>query len=171
MFAGGITQYLATVQGMPQEIEAKLQKMINDLVWGGKAAVNLKVMNNPPEKGGINLLDIQARNEAIQIMWLKKYTTMGPQRPTWALVADVLIEENIAKSRNIDKEVTLNTYLQSWSPKTNATSTLPLDLKRMLSMGKKYNLRLNALRIPESMKKRLPAWYHLGTEDNLAGFN
>ena len=82
---------------------------------------------------------------------------MGPQRPTWALVADVLIEENIAKSRNIDKEVTMNTYLQSWSPKTNTTSTLPLDLKRMLSTGKKYNLRLDALRIPENVKKRLPA--------------
>ena len=99
MFARGITQYLATVQGMPQEVETKLQKIINNLVWGGKPSVNLKVMNNPPEKGGINLLDIKVRNEAIQIMWLKKYITISPQRPTWALVADVLIEENIAKSK------------------------------------------------------------------------
>ena len=82
-------------------------------------------------------VDIKVRNEVIQIMWLKKYTTIGPQRPTWALVADVLIEENIAKSKNIDKEVTMNTYLQSRSPKANATSTLPLDLKRMLGTGKK----------------------------------
>jgi hypothetical protein len=103
MFAGGITQYLTVVQGMPQEVETKLQKIINNLVWGSKPSVNLKVMNNPPKKGGINLLDIKARNEAIQIMWLKKYTIIGPQRPTWALVADVLIEENIAKANNIDR--------------------------------------------------------------------
>ena len=172
MFAGGITQYLATVQGMPKEIETKLQKMINALVWNGnKASINLNTMNTPPEKGGINLLDIEARNEAIQMMWLKKYTTTGPERPMWALVADVLIEENIAKSRNIDKEVTMNTYLQTWSPKTNMTSTLPPDIKKMLDTGKKYNLCLDALRIPENVKRQLPAWYHLGAKNNPAGFN
>ena len=117
------------------------------------------------------MLDIKARNEAIQIMWLKKYMTIGPQRPTWALVADVLIEENIAKSNNIDKEVTINTYLQTWSPRANGTSTLPPDLKKMLGTGKKYNLHLDTLRIPENVKKQLPAWYHLGAEDNPAGFN
>ena len=65
----------------------------------------------------------------------------------------------------------MNTYLQSWSPKANATSTLPPDLKRMLGTRKKYNLRLDVLRIPKNVKKQLPAWYHLGAEDNLAGFN
>jgi hypothetical protein len=41
----------------------------------------------------------------------------------------------------------------------------------MLNTGKKYNLRLDALRIPEDVKKLLPAWYHLGAENNPAGFN
>ena len=63
------------------------------------------------EDGGIGLLDIKARNEAIQIMWLKKYTTTSLNRLLWALVADILIEGNIAKSKNIDKEVTMNMYL------------------------------------------------------------
>jgi hypothetical protein len=46
MFAGGITQYLTTVQGMPKEIEIKIQKTINALVWDGKkASVNLNMMN------------------------------------------------------------------------------------------------------------------------------
>ena len=65
----------------------------------------------------------------------------------------------------------MNTYLQTWSPRANATSTLPPDLKTMLGMGKKCNLHLDALRIPDNVKKRLPAWYHLGAEDNPAGFN
>lgn len=145
MFAGGITQYLTTVQGMPKEVETKVQKMINTLVWDGKkASVNLNTMNAPPKEGGISSLDIKARNEAIQIMWLKKYTDTSPNRLLWALVADVPIEENIAKSRRIDKEVTMSTYLQSWSPTTNVTLTLALDLKRMLDVGKKYNLRPEA---------------------------
>jgi hypothetical protein len=172
MFTRGITQYLTTIQGMPKEIETRLQKMISTLVWdGNKASVDLDTMNTPPEEGGINLLDIKARNEAIQIMWLKKYTSTGPDRPMWALVADVLIEENIAKSRNIDKEVTMNTYLQTWSPTTNMASTLPPDIKKMLNTGNKYNLCLDALRIPESIKRQLPTWYHLRAKNNPIGFN
>jgi len=77
--------------------------MINDL--------NLNKMSAPPEEGGINLLDITAQNDAIHVMWQKKYTTIGPNRLMWALVADVLLEQNIAKSGNVDKTVTMNTYL------------------------------------------------------------
>ena len=40
MFAGGITQYLTTVQGMPKEIETKLQKMINEI---GRASCRERV--------------------------------------------------------------------------------------------------------------------------------
>jgi hypothetical protein len=40
-------------------------------------------MSTPVEDGGISLLDIKARNKAIQIMWLKKYMTTGPNRPLW----------------------------------------------------------------------------------------
>jgi len=172
MFAGGMTQYLSTVQGMPPEVETKIQKMINSLVWDSKkASINLNTMNAPAEEGGIGLLDIQARNEAIQIMWLKKYTTLRTLRPTWALIADILLEENIANSHHIDKKVTINTYLQSWSPTTGTRSKLPPDLKKMVNVGKKYNLSFGALRIPEDVKKELPAWYHLGAENNPAGFN
>ncbi|KIM85018.1 hypothetical protein PILCRDRAFT_49987, partial [Piloderma croceum F 1598] len=48
MFAGGITQYLTMVQGMPKEVESRIQKMINALIWDGKKApVNLGIMNAP----------------------------------------------------------------------------------------------------------------------------
>jgi len=141
------------------------------LINGKKAPVNLGIMNAPDGEGGISLLDMQARNEAIQIMWLKKYTTLDLSRPMWALVADVLIEESIAPSNHVDKETTINTYLQSWSPMINSRSKLPPDIKKMLTVGKKYNLNLEALRIPEGVKKELPAWYHIGVESNPAGFN
>src|SRR5882762_6250002 len=91
MFAGRMTQYLSTVQGMPTRVETRIQKMINSLVWDTKkVSINLNVMNVPAEEGRIGLLDIQAWNEAIQIMWLKKYTPLGPSRPTWASIVDVL---------------------------------------------------------------------------------
>ena len=170
MFAGGIAQYLTVVQGMPKEVESRIQKIINTLVWDGKS-INLNVLSAPEGEGGISLLDMQAQNEAIQVMWLKKYIVLGPQRPMWALVADVLIEESIAVSAHVDKEVATNTYLQSRSPMTDSRSKLPADIKKMQTVGKKYNLNLEALRIPEEVKKELPAWYHLGAESNPAGFN
>jgi len=86
-------------------------------------------------------------------------------------VTDILIEGNIVRSSNIDKEVTMNMYLQTWSSITNVTSTLPPDIKRMLNTKKKYNLCLDALRILEDVKKLLPAWYCLGVENNSTDFN
>jgi hypothetical protein len=153
MFVGGMTQYLSTVQGMLLEIETKIQKIINSLVWDSKkASINLNTMSAPAEEGRIGLLDIQAWNEAIRIMWLKKYTALRTLRPTWALIADILLEESITNSNHIDKKVTINPYLQSWSPMTGARSKLPLDLKKMVNVGKKYNLSFGALRIPEDVK-------------------
>ena len=75
MFGGGMSQYLTTVQGMPEHIENLLQKKINQFVWGGKkGTINKNHLSAQLEKGGLNLLDIQAHNEAIDLMWLKTYT-------------------------------------------------------------------------------------------------
>jgi len=43
MFAGGISQFMTTVQGMPKDVEDRKQKLINIFIWGeNKAAINLK---------------------------------------------------------------------------------------------------------------------------------
>ena len=41
----------------------------------------------------------------------------------------------------------------------------------MISVGKKYNLSFEALKIPEDVKRELLVWYHLGAENNPVGFN
>jgi hypothetical protein len=172
MFAGGISQFMTTVHGMPKDIEDRIQKLINTFVWGGdKAAVGLNQTRKPFEKGGFKLLDVRAQNEAIDIIWLKNYLSLGHSRPLWAFVADILIEESVAKSNNIDHNVTMNTYLQKWSPSLTPGSKLPLNLKRMLKVGRKYNAGFSAISIPHLIKKQLPAWYHLGAEDTPRGFN
>ena len=84
MFAGGISQYMTTVQGMPKDVETTIQKMINNFVWGGdRASITLNQTREHLKNGGVNLLDIQARNEAIELMWPKKYLDLGPSRPPW----------------------------------------------------------------------------------------
>jgi Reverse transcriptase (RNA-dependent DNA polymerase) len=43
MFAGGISQFMTTIQGMPKDVEDRMQKLINSFIWGeNKAAISLK---------------------------------------------------------------------------------------------------------------------------------
>jgi hypothetical protein len=93
MVVGGMTRYLATVQGMPTEIEEKLEKRVRSFLWAEKSQVrvNKETVYAPSDVGGKNLLDIVARNEAIAITWLKTYLSFGPDRPLWCFVADELL--------------------------------------------------------------------------------
>jgi hypothetical protein len=90
---GGRTQFLAKAQGMPKHIEKKLEKLMMDFVWNdiNTHTVSKAQLSRPLNKGGINLLDIKVRNQAIELMWLKEYLDFSPKRRTWAFVADLLI--------------------------------------------------------------------------------
>ncbi|KAI0656075.1 hypothetical protein C8Q70DRAFT_893532, partial [Cubamyces menziesii] len=83
MEVGGRTQFLAKAQGMPAEIESKVQKLISEFIWGeGKhAMVSKEMLEKPVELGGLKVLDIKARNEAINMIWLKAYLNLTEQRP------------------------------------------------------------------------------------------
>ena len=95
---------------------------------------------------------------------------MSEDRLTWSLIADILIENCIAKSKNIRKELTVNTFIQSWHQSTNGKYDLPTNLKRMISVAKKYNVRLDVLVISEKIKRDLPAWYHVASNRLPRGF-
>ena len=92
--------------------------------------MNKTHLNAPFEKGGIHILDIQAHNEAIEIIWLKKYLE---NRLLWANIADMLIENSIADSSKIDDNLAVNMFFQ-WKPCLTHKSRLPPDLKRMITV-------------------------------------
>lgn len=70
-----MSQFFANVQRMPSEVLRDLMKMVRSHVWDGKThvPVALDYLYLPIEKGGLGLLDLEARNDAIDIMWLKRY--------------------------------------------------------------------------------------------------
>jgi hypothetical protein len=80
MVVGGMTQYMATVQGMPASVEEKLERRVRSFLWEEKprVRVNKETVYAPSDVGGKNLLDIVARNEAT---WLKTYLSFGPAGP------------------------------------------------------------------------------------------
>lgn len=164
--AGAITQYLATVQGMPRIVEDRIEKMVKIFVWeGARAPLRMDYLYEPLDNGGLGMLDIRSRNDAIELRWCRTYLNLGGARPTWALVADVLLEGQIPKSQGtIDRDVTINQFLQTWRPNTSGNSKLPRELTSLIKVSRKYNVELAALRLTDKAKKSLPAWYHIGSD-------
>lgn len=172
MEVGGNTQYLTRVQGMSPEIERRLAQRITSFMWDEKSSmVNAETLRAPLIDGGKNLLDIGARNEAIELMKLKSYLAPATVRPRWALVADSLFAEQIPQDQKIGRELRRQTFLQTWTPKIRGNSVLPRDLTKMLLVGRKYNVDF----IPHSMSRdalsRMPIWHHKGFRDNTHPMN
>ena len=89
---GGHTQFLTKAQGMPPHIEKALEKIIRDYIWDSDThpRIALEYLYSPLDQGGLNLLDITARNEAIELIWLREYLNPTKTRQTWAIVTDIL---------------------------------------------------------------------------------
>jgi hypothetical protein len=153
-----MTQYLAKVQTMPRQIEENLTKTIRNFMWNDKKPpVNMSTLSLPVAQGGIKLLDLKVRNQAIEVMWLKSYLNLGPKRPLWAYVADVLINKSISRaSGKVSASAQINSYLQSWNPNLHATSKLPKDIIQMMKTGQKFGVNFEALKLSGLAKDRLP---------------
>jgi Reverse transcriptase (RNA-dependent DNA polymerase) len=173
MVVGGMTQYLVKVQTMPKQVEDILEKTIRNFLWADKKPpVNMATLCLPVRQGGVKLLDIKARNKAIDIMWLKSYLDLSNKRPMWAYVADVLISENISRvSGRVSSLAQINTYLQTWSPSLHSSSKLPKDIFQIMKTGQKFGVNFEALKLSKSLKEQLPAWYHLGANRQMLSLN
>ncbi|KAJ7185337.1 hypothetical protein C8R46DRAFT_817874, partial [Mycena filopes] len=68
---GSMTQYLTQVNGMPPRVLAHLRKALREFMWSGKSSpVSLETLMAPRSHGGKNLLNLEARNEALDLMKL-----------------------------------------------------------------------------------------------------
>ena len=160
---GGMTQFLTMAQGMPENIEKALTKIARKFMWSGDSSprLALEILQRPINEGGLNLLDISTRNEAIELMWLKEYLDLSPSRQDWARVTDLLI--NAAAPPTINPEAKTNSFLQTWKPATRGkrTTHLGTNTMRMIKTATKYNTNLAAIKLTNNLRAQLPAWYHL----------
>ena len=126
MQVAGVTQYLTKVQGMPRDVEVELNKQIRKFMWNGEKAdtVNQNQMYASHRKGGKKVLDMETRNKAIHLTWLKAYLNLGADRPTWTYFADAIIREDIPPSHKIDHDLEsrIMPIVQDWEPKTRGSS-------------------------------------------------
>ncbi|KAI0722998.1 hypothetical protein C8Q76DRAFT_767047 [Earliella scabrosa] len=168
MEVAGRTQFLTAAQTMPPKVEQKIIKIIINFVWKDDRhpRISRETLYKPISEGGLGLVDIAARNEAIDLMWLRSYLTLGERRPKWAYVADALIARAvIAADRNVEEAAKVNLFLQTWKVNTRRGRDLPEDLRRMLKAGEKYKVRIEAPNPAKKMKLALPLWYHIGRSE------
>jgi hypothetical protein len=145
-------------------------------VWGGKSPpVQRETLLAPISEGGKKMLDLEARNEAIQLMRLKSYLNLDPEtRAQWAYVADDQIKRYNVKSSNVDELSYANTYLQTWSPslrKLPGQKHLPNALREMIRVANKYGVAFDTLNPSEELRKLLPMWHHFGEDTSKTQYN
>ena len=118
-------------------------------------------MYTPRKRGGKKVLDIEARNKAIHLTWLKAYLNLGEERATWAYFADAIIGTDVPPSQRVDgdQESRVMPILQSWGARTR-NSTLPEDLKMMLKMVREYNVQISMTDPSKEAREEMPLWYH-----------
>ncbi|KAJ7150818.1 hypothetical protein C8R43DRAFT_951252 [Mycena crocata] len=168
---GSMTQYKTQVNGMPKSVERILIKKQRDFIWAGSKSspVQREMLQAPIAEGGKNLFDIEARNDAIQLMKLKTYLELDPEkRATWAFASDVRLAKHDLKTSKVQEGVHVNMFTQRWSPKRNE---LPKHLKDMVNTARKYGIQFDTDNPSRDLRELLPLWHHLGEDPSKRQLN
>jgi len=111
---GGHIQFLAKAQGMPKHIEDALMNIMTTFIWEEtKPRITMATLQCPTQEGGLNILNIKLRNEAIEIIWLKVYLNFSSSRQKWAMVTDHIIL-TMALPHLVEKARD-NPFMQTWT--------------------------------------------------------
>ena len=164
---GGRTQFLAKAQGMPKRIRKALTKEIKNFIWEDDThtpRLGLEHLENTKEQGGIKLLNLKTRDDAIEIVWLRDFLNLTKSCPTWAFVTDILLNETSPPTLN--KKTRQNAFLQKWKIPTAGKrgKRLGEDTIRMIKAAKKYNTTFAPINLSRELREKLPAWSHIGIE-------
>jgi len=162
MEVGGRTQYLTRVQGMPGSVLKRLTKITQDFAWNGeRPMIKAETLQSCIPEGGKKILNIQARNDAIELMKCKTYLNFSENRPDWALIADQLIANCITDTQKTDQSSTVNICLQTWTVSTDKRSKLPASLLSMLKTANVYGIIIDPPlpQLSKSHANMAPHWY------------
>jgi len=103
------TIYLATANEMPKDIPKRMTNQMKSFLWDRKRPLmNWTDIAEPRNNGELNMLDIEAYIEAIQIMWLKKYLVPLSKRPLWAFVTNQIVFKFVQKAPEVKERNKIN---------------------------------------------------------------
>ena len=154
--------FLATVNGMPKDIEEKMKKSFKDFLWDGKknGLMSWNQIIAPREQGGLNIPDIRSRLEALDIMWIKKWLSPNKNKPKWTYILDEILNNSITKAPIIDKESRINWLKQSWHESEAKEVKLSKSIRNMLKTARKHNITLEPLKYSRKVKEAEILWHN-----------
>ena len=158
---GGRTQFLTKAQGMPDTIREALTKEIQNFIWDDAdhtPRLGMKYLSDMKDVGGLKLLDLKTRNEAIELVWLRDYLNLTHTRPTWAYITDLLVNETTPP--NLDEHTRVNAFLQNWKIPTKGkrAERLGEDTLRMVKSANKHEVAFAPINVSRDLRERLPVW-------------
>ena len=167
---GAMSQYLTSAQGMPSSIEGALTKHIKKFIWDGEGRSNtsMKLLCAPANSGGKGLLNLKLRNEAIEMVWLRKLLTPRHKRSSWTDFANAILSHYCSKTPMAKTEARINYFLQTWN--INITK-LPSHLQRIIKVARSHNLFLDAPTFSPRLLRQSPIWFHMGATPALNRLN
>ena len=120
-------------------------------------------------RGGRKILDIAKRNEAIDLMWIRQYLNMGPDRPKWAYMMDEIFRmERPKRARETYQMIeSWNPLIQDWKPKARSQS-VPRRVQNALRPARKHGVELGALGLSNETRREMPVWLHRKASKNAA---
>ncbi|KAL1688071.1 hypothetical protein GGG16DRAFT_60724 [Schizophyllum commune] len=134
--------------------------MCRGLFWEHKRPlIAASTIQDDPERGGVKLMDIKARNAAIDVEWVRRYLTLE-ERPTWTYVLDAICQRHLlAKDRGkCDADSFVNTLLQVVD--VNKQS-MPRVSRRTMKTIEKHKARFDPINPSKDIKERMPIWHHI----------
>lgn len=97
----------------------------------------------------------------IDIMWLKVYLNLGPDRALWGCVTDATFAVKVPQSENKEYEkVRINPLLQSWKTSCGSKSDVKPELKSLLNTAKAFQVRPEGIAFSREILRKMPSWFH-----------
>ena len=115
--AGSSTQYLAQVNGMPKAVLKHILNSQREFMNNGKSSmVSRDHLMAPREKGGLGMLDLEARNEALQLVKAGQLAETDPdKRSLWASLAQHHLKDRIVKHPVVADDAKTEVMVQNYN--------------------------------------------------------
>ncbi|KAJ7626874.1 hypothetical protein FB45DRAFT_680634, partial [Roridomyces roridus] len=161
----GMTQYLVMMNDMPANLLKGLKKSMRRFINGGRgsAPISLEMLSEPIDKGGKNILDIEARNDAIALLKLRDFLDLSPRRTEWARIANRRLIKRDVKASKVAESSYVSPFLQSWAPNSRR---YPKHMKTALKAADKYGIIFDTLDPPPEIQRALPMFHHFGQDSS-----
>lgn len=162
MVIGGKTQHLTRVQEMPKEIQEKLIRMRDDFLWEGKKPRIAHHTRCLSQRGRKKILDIHARNEAIDLWNLKEFLRDGDDRSNWPFFVEHTIINRWDMNQAVGRQGSLHkVFLQSIHIPSWRKDPFAYDTRRMIQAAKNHRLEFTRLSISKEIQLQMPVWSHI----------